>query len=410
MNFTSKLKKLAIARIMKFPESEQFFAWAATFGLIGAFICFFFLIFLFFSLKVYPMALVNIVCCALVLISYLLYFFRRAVQLSALFIIFPTTLHALLAVYFVGWDAGLQYWLIFDTIIIFMVSSIHIQRYVYILWIPVGYIAFIFCYLFSRSHTPIYELNSTVLLCLNISNIVAVFALLQVIFFVLTKFSENATNEAMRQRDRADSLLLNILPRHVAARLKDGGGIIADAIPEASVMFADIVGFTTLSTRYTPHQIVDLLNDLFSRFDEHLDRLGIEKIKTIGDSYMAVAGLDNHGGDHAQSCVRYSFALFESLAQFNLDRGMDLQIRIGIDSGPLVAGVIGRRKFIYDLWGDTVNTASRMESNGTSGVVQITERTYERIKRDFTCISRGSISVKGKGEMQVWCVQQPQTV
>ncbi|HSN17096.1 MAG TPA: adenylate/guanylate cyclase domain-containing protein, partial [Gammaproteobacteria bacterium] len=168
----------------------------------------------------------------------------------------------------------------------------------------------------------------------------------------------------LREQDKSEQLLLNILPAPIAQRLKQDPGAIADSFADVSVVFADIVGFTQLSSHTPPAEIVRLLNDLFSRFDELSGRLGVEKIKTIGDAYMACAGLPVERADHAAVAAELALGMREALAVFCREQKVQVDIRIGINSGPVVAGVIGLRKFIYDLWGDTVNTASRMESHG----------------------------------------------
>jgi guanylate cyclase len=164
-----------------------------------------------------------------------------------------------------------------------------------------------------------------------------------------------------------------------------------------------------MSAEMTPSELVELLNEVFTYFDRLADEFGIEKIKTIGDAYMAAAGVPTPRSDHAQALTRMALRVRDHFAE-NEVGGRKLAFRIGINSGPLVAGVIGTRKFIYDLWGDAVNTASRMESHGTGGAVQITRATYELIKEDFECAARGTVAVKGKGDMEVWHVVCPRVL
>lgn len=204
-------------------------------------------------------------------------------------------------------------------------------------------------------------------------------------------------------QERSENLLLNILPKEIAAVLKRENRTIADDYDSASVLFADIVDFTSMSAKMAATELVELLNEVFSRFDTLAEKYGLEKIKTIGDCYMVAAGVPRSRPDHAQALARMALEMREYVSRFHW-RGQRLAFRIGINSGPVVAGVIGRKKFIYDLWGDAVNTASRMESHGAGGVIQITQATYELIKNEFLCESRGMIAVKGKGEMPVWSV------
>jgi class 3 adenylate cyclase len=204
------------------------------------------------------------------------------------------------------------------------------------------------------------------------------------------------------EQERSEGLLLNVLPAAIADRLKQGEEIIADRFPEVTVLFADLVDFTASSDRSSPERVVQVLADLFTAFDRLAARLGLEKIKTIGDAYMVVGGLPEPRPDHAEAVAEMALALREEAGRHLDPAGRPLQVRIGIDSGPVVAGVIGTAKFSYDLWGDTVNTASRMESTGVAGCIQVTERTYRRLRDDYRFERRGPVQVKGKGELVTW--------
>src|SRR5918993_942875 len=201
------------------------------------------------------------------------------------------------------------------------------------------------------------------------------------------------------EQERSERLLLNVLPAPIAERLKAGEGVIADAFPEVTVLFADLVDFTRRSQRIGPAQVVQALNELFSAFDRLAQRQGVEKIKTIGDAYMVAGGLPDPRPDHAQAVAELALDMREEVARHTGPGGRPLQVRIGIDTGPVVAGVIGRSKFSYDLWGDTVNTASRMESQGLAGCIQVTERTYQRLRNRYDFERRGPIPVRGKTAM-----------
>ena len=204
------------------------------------------------------------------------------------------------------------------------------------------------------------------------------------------------------ERARSERLLLNILPAPIAERLKSSEDAIAEHSDGVTVLFADIVGFTPLSANKTPQALVELLNRIFSEFDALADAHGLEKIKTIGDAYMAVAGLPNPWPDHAPRAARMALAMLDVTARVAAETGEQLALRIGLDSGPVVAGVIGRRKFTYDLWGDTVNTASRMESHGVPGAIHCTEATAMLLKGAFHLQPRGAMAIKGKGEMNTF--------
>ncbi len=204
-------------------------------------------------------------------------------------------------------------------------------------------------------------------------------------------------------QERSDNLLLNILPREIADILRNENRIIADAFDGASILFADVVDFTPLSQRMSPVELVELLNEVFSHFDALVEKYQLEKIKTIGDCYMVASGIPRARADHAQAVTSMALEILHYV-QSREFRGHKLAFRIGINSGPVVAGVIGQKKFAYDLWGDSVNTASRMESHGEKNVIQVTRSTYELIKDDFVCEAQKPIQIKGKGEMEVWHV------
>ena len=206
------------------------------------------------------------------------------------------------------------------------------------------------------------------------------------------------------ERERSERLLLNILPASIAARLKTSDGAIADHSDDVTVLFADIVGFTPLSTRMTPHALVQLLDRIFTEFDALAETHGLEKIKTIGDAYMAAAGLPERRDDHAQAAARMAHGMLEIMARIAAETGESLSLRIGLHSGPVVAGVIGRKKFIYDLWGDTVNTASRLESHGVPGAVHCSAETAALLQANFRLDARGVIDVKGKGPMHTFLI------
>jgi class 3 adenylate cyclase len=203
--------------------------------------------------------------------------------------------------------------------------------------------------------------------------------------------------EIEAERERSDQLLLNVLPASIAERLKRGEASIAEAFDEATVLFADLVDFTPLAERMAPGELVALLNEVFSAFDGVAERLGVEKVKTMGDAYMIVGGLPIPRADHAEAVAEAALEMLGALAALSAGRTEVLRLRIGIHSGPVVAGVIGRRKFNYDLWGDTVNTASRMQTHGVIDAIQVTPETYRRLRNAYVFEERGRIEVKGKG-------------
>ena len=224
-------------------------------------------------------------------------------------------------------------------------------------------------------------------------------------------------DQVVAEQKVAERLLLNVLPRVIAERLKEQGSItveekqiggniftplIADSFPDVTVLFADIVDFTKFSANVSAERLVVLLNEIFTDFDNIADSRGIEKIKTIGDAYMAVAGVPNFMETHAAQAAKMALDMMDALAIFNKKNGYALQMRIGINSGAVVAGVIGKHKFIYDLWGETVNIASRMESQGIAGRIQITDTTRQKLGETFQCEERGIIDVKGMEKIRTW--------
>ena len=215
-----------------------------------------------------------------------------------------------------------------------------------------------------------------------------------------------AKQELEIEKEKSEQLLLNILPHPIAIRLKRQEGTIADHFAEATVLFADIVNFTQLSTELSPQMLVILLNEIFSTFDVLAEKHGLEKIKTIGDAYMVVGGLPEHRQDHAIAMAEMAFDMQRAIVAFSQKHDRPFTMRIGINTGPVIAGVIGQKKFIYDLWGDTVNIASRMESAGIAGEIQVTQDTYETLKEHYAFDCRGEISIKGKGLMMAYLMRE----
>lgn len=209
------------------------------------------------------------------------------------------------------------------------------------------------------------------------------------------------------EQDRSEQLLLNILPASIATKLRDGDTTIAESQQDVSILFADLVGFTRLAEELGPSLLVELLNEVFSGFDDLADVLALEKIKTVGDAYMVAGGSPDPHSDHLVAVLEMAQRMEAVADEVGNRYAQSLQLRIGIDSGPVIAGVIGRRKFSYDLWGDTVNSASRMESHGIPGRIHVTERVALAANRSYEFEARGSIDVKGKGKMCTFLLVGP---
>jgi adenylate cyclase len=236
-----------------------------------------------------------------------------------------------------------------------------------------------------------------------VPNLIASSIILFVVVFYAVRQAARAEETAERERARSDSLLENILPPRVAEQLKERPGReIADAYPEASILFADMAGFTARASDTAPTELVHFLNGVFTKLDALVERHGLEKIKTTGDAYLVVSGAPDRRPDHAAALADFALAARAVLTGLVDPKGRPVAVRVGIASGPVVAGVVGTKKFFYDVWGDAVNVASRMESTGAPGKIQVSPEAYERLKDAFVLEPRGAIEVKGKGAMQTW--------
>jgi guanylate cyclase len=258
-------------------------------------------------------------------------------------------------------------------------------------------------YVSYNIYSPLDSLTPSAISALMAMNIFGASAFAFGILYYFVQQRDLAFRLLRGERERSEELLLNILPKDIVAILKKQPRVIADHFTGATILFADVVNFTPISARLSPTELVDLLNQVFSHFDALVEKHGVEKIKTIGDCYMVASGVPRPRADHAQVLTQLALEMRAFVDQHTF-HGNKLSLRIGLNSGPVVAGVIGQKKFIYDLWGDAVNTASRMESHGSRGVIQITRATYELIKDHFDCEHLGTLDIKGKGAMEVWQV------
>jgi adenylate cyclase len=246
------------------------------------------------------------------------------------------------------------------------------------------------------------DIPSGIVVAFFVLNVVGVSLTAYVLLQYFVRARERALAELKVEREKSERLLLNVLPASVASRLKESDEVIADGFAAATVLFADIVDFTPLAQGLPPADVVVLLDSVFARWDGLAARHGVEKIKTIGDAYMVAGGLPGPREDHAEAIADMALEMGAELERCAAESDLPLKVRIGMDTGPVVAGVIGRAKFIYDLWGDTVNTASRMESHGVPGAIQVTERAYVQLRERYELRQRGTIDVKGKGPMTTY--------
>jgi class 3 adenylate cyclase len=329
---------------------------------------------------------------------------RRAFALLLTLEASEIVLHAVLATLALGWAAGFQFYVLLIVGFAFL-TPMSMPHKLGLSALSIAIHAGLFLYVRANPPPPI---GGGVIDVLGVINLVGTSLVLCVIGFVYYLMAERVEGALDRERQRSEQLLLNILPAPIAARLKAGEEPIADRLEDVTIMFCDIVDFTPLAQRIPPDDVVELLNRIFCRIDELVDRYGLEKIKTIGDAYMVAAGVPEPRDDHAEAVARLALDLVRVVEQ----TGTGLRMRIGINSGPVVAGVIGRRKFSYDLWGDSVNLAARMESHGVPGRVQVSEATKDLLQARFEVEERGVIEVKGKGNMRTWFVtaeRPPQT-
>jgi class 3 adenylate cyclase len=324
---------------------------------------------------------------------------KSAHRLARAWIMTAVNAHIALASLFVSRQVGFQaYFFIFPPVTLLLMPGRRdlLQRWLLTVASPVLYLLVEHHPAWATPRVPLPEAAFAPIRAVSAALTFATLVLVVYLFYLETLRAESA---AAREHERSESLLRNILPDPIARRLKTQKESIADGFAEVSVLFADIVGFTELSGRLAPAELVQLLNRVFSEFDSLTERRGLEKIKTIGDAYMVAAGLPEPRPDHAHVVARFAFDMLAVLARINEETGHKLALRIGIHSGPVVAGVIGRRKFIYDLWGDTVNIASRMESHGVAGEIHVTAEVARRIGDEFDLSEPRTITVKGKGEM-----------
>jgi guanylate cyclase len=220
--------------------------------------------------------------------------------------------------------------------------------------------------------------------------------------FSLLRQRDTALQELHEEQVRSESLLLNVLPKKIADQLKQEPGTIAEAHEAVTILFADIVGFTPLSTQLNPVEMIGLLNKIYSKFDSFCEKHQAEKIRTIGDNYMVAAGVPESSKDHARNMAKMALEMQAYANELPAQDGHTIQFRIGIHSGPVIAGIVGKKKFQYDIWGDAVNTASRMESHGEAGKIQVSQILYDLLKDEFILEPRGTIDIKGKGPMKTW--------
>lgn len=312
-------------------------------------------------------------------------------------------IHQIVMVSFLGWGAGFQYYLVAYIIAIALLPP---QRRLIIITFEVLYaLTFLALATFVKKQTPLIAMDPVLIEGLNTLNVVLFLALLILGMMYFISIVLSAEQKAEAEYGRAESLLQNILPKSVAQQLKGGQTKLAESFSDVTVLFADIVGFTNLSKDMDAAEVVDLLNAVFTRFDELAEKYQVEKIKTIGDAYMVVAGAPDPCPDHAERVVNFALEAVQELKSINERYDFCIEVRIGINSGSAVAGVIGKKKFIYDIWGDAVNLASRLEAHGLPGQIQVGATTYQLLRDRYAFSERGLITVKGRGTIPAYILE-----
>jgi adenylate cyclase len=382
-------------------ESARSYLLAQSACVLCVFIHAFYVV-LFASLGVAELALVNVFSVALFLLLVVLT--RRGHVLLAMTLTsLEVILHSALCVHVIGWQAGVQYGIL--TIPVGATIPGGDRRYWRFGLLFTAAVSYLALESYAAARVAPWQQSPEVLETLKVAMVLSLVFLLWFHVAFYKRIVSGTEARLQEEFQRSERLLRNIFPESVAAELKGRGKVSAKGFESASVLFCDIVGFTPLAMRVSPERLVAMLNAVFSRFDELCELRGVEKIKTIGDAYMVAAGIPEARPDHAQALVELAIDMVENMEALRTELGEDLRIRVGVNSGPVVAGVIGKKRFIYDLWGDTVNTASRMESHGLAGEIQITELTRDLIGDRFLLEERGTIEVKGKGSMRVSLVR-----
>lgn len=357
---------------------------------------------LFFMLDIPFLAWFNVGSTALFL--FLLWLNERGnVLLTSTLALCEVVAHQACAVIFIGWDAGFQYYLGLSLMLPFLIQPTHLH--LKIVFACLAACTFMYLDMNWRKNMPIYSLSPMILDTLGIIN--SSLTALNIVTWthIFNRNAERAKIQAMTERRKSERLLNNILPTSIAERLKNNQEVIADHFDEATILFADLVDFTRVASSFEPRELIELLNGLFSRFDDLIETYGLEKIKTIGDAYMVASGVPVPRRDHAEAMARLALAMLDELRAYNQQKKLQLNIRIGLHSGPVVGGVIGKKRLIYDLWGDTVNIADRFQAHGIINGIHLSEATRRYLGPEFLVAERGAIAIKGKGDMQSYSLE-----
>lgn len=354
-------------------------------------------------LDVKPLMVTNLVSCLIFLVAAGLARSGRHFAGTLLSLV-EASIHAPLMTHLLGLEAG---YLIFNFVVAMALPLVLRDEHRRLRLAIIVYLAIssIVAIVYASWNDPVWVLEKSKLMAVFYLICFSSFGAIVGFSLYFARVSALAEARIARELGRSEQLLLNVLPRAIAERLKTKPETIADNFSEATVLFADIVGFTKLAGATSGTELVDMLNEVFSAFDRIAEKHGLEKIKTIGDAYMVAGGIPVPRADHAEAVVRMALEMTGAVKGTRAHARVPIEIRIGVHTGPVIAGVIGEKKFAYDLWGDTVNIASRMESHGLPSAIQISEATFTHVKELFDCEARGEIEMKGKGRVRTWLVR-----
>ena len=350
-------------------------------------------------LEIWPMAALNVGSIVVFVAARRLMIAGR-LGLGLAIAVAEVVVHQSAAVYCCGWGFGFQFYLL--TVAPLPLMLPRVRTAIGAAWasVPMGTFAVLGYLAQYRPWVPPYPIAEEAAMWLELGNVLLSFAILWTFIVFYRRGSELAEDALAAETERTEQILFGILPEPIVDRLRESPGVVADSFTQATILFADLVGFTQLSAKKSAEDLVVLLDGVFARFDDLVTARGLEKIKTIGDAYMVAGGIPEARADHAAQMAHLALEMRDAIAAFAEASGEDIQIRVGLHTGPVVAGVIGKSKFAYDLWGDAVNTASRMESHGAPGRVHISAATAEALEgAGFALEERGTIEVKGKGPM-----------
>jgi class 3 adenylate cyclase len=395
-----KLRKYAVAVPPTVARYDQRMYYSMLLANFMALVLHLVWIFVFRSLGNPTLSLVNIGSVAIWVFNIALIRVWGAVLTAVVIGAFEVLGHQFLAIYYYGWGYGFQYFLLVIVAFAFMMNfrSMVIPVALFVACL----VSFLWYYYSVQYWLPHDDADPAIRETFLMANVTTAFVILAIMSYVYSEAARKAEAKLELEQQKSERLLLNILPASIAERLKESTSVIADHFESTTVLFADIVGFTALAEQISPTEVVGRLNRIFCAFDELAERYGLEKIKTIGDAYMVAGGFPDQRDGHAKDVSAMALDMLTAIEACKMNGESTLSIRIGIHTGPAVAGVIGVKKFVYDVWGDTVNTASRMESSGQPGRIQLSERTAALLGSEFDVQERGQVDVKGKGRMTTY--------